>query len=137
MPDIYPTDKQDALTLIRGLTLYEDSPDELTTSELETHLRIAKMRLKTKTDSDNWYSDDGLGQALVATTAIVAKAAVENYSITRWDLGIGEIDVSGAGDEDNAQFSQWASMASEGIAASDNGSALSATNINSGSYIGQ
>jgi len=137
MANLYPVDDADAQTLVRGLTLYEDNSDELPASDLSTHLRIAKMRLNTKTDSSEFYSDNGLGQALVATTAIVAKAAVENYSITRWDLGVGEIDVSGAGDEDVAQFSQWASMAAEGIANSKEGGSQSATNINSGSYIGQ
>lgn len=137
MAAIYPQDEQDALSLVRSLTFYEDSPDEITKSELQSHLRIAKMRLKTKTGSDNFYTDDGLGQALVASTAIVAKSAVENYSIDRWDLGAGEIDVSNAGDEDVLQMSQWAEMAADGIASSSSSTKnQSPTNINSASYIG-
>jgi len=133
----YPDSDADTLSLVRALTLYEDSTDEVTQSELQTHLRVAKMRLKTKTDSDSFYVDDGLGQALVATTAIVAKAAIENYSVDSWDLGAGSIDVSGAGDTDNAQFNEWAQMAAEGIASSSTVTKTrSATNINSANYIG-
>jgi len=114
--DIYPTDDADTRQLVRALTQYEDNTDELPRSELDTHIRLAKMRLQTQTDKSDFYKIDGLGQALVATTAILAKAAVENYSVDRWDLGVGTIDVGSAGDADVVQFSEWASMAAEGLA---------------------
>lgn len=138
MPDFYPSSETEALELVRGLTLYEDSSNELPTDDLKTHLKIAKMRLFTKTGSDSFYSDDGLGQALVATTAIIAKSAIENYSIDRWDLGQGEIDVRNAGDEDVSQFAQWAQMAAEGISSSDT-STRSSTPIpsNTAAYMGR
>lgn len=138
MPNIYPVDEADAKSLVRGLTLYEDSPDELPSDDLDTHIRIAKMRLKTETGSSDFYTDDGLGQALVATTAIIAKAAIENFSVDRWDIGQGEIDVSGSGDTDNAQFGQWAQMASDGISESSTSTKSSApTPSNSASYVGR
>jgi len=133
--ELYPTDDADAKQLARGLMLYDDTPDELPSTELDTHLRIAKMRLKTKTGNNNFYTLDGLGQALVATTAILSKTTVENYSVDSWDIGVGEIDVSGAGDEDVVQFSQWADMAAEGLTSEGIGQ-TTATNINSASYIG-
>jgi len=133
--DIYPTDDADTRQLVRALTQYEDNTDELPRSELDTHIRLAKMRLQTQTDKSDFYKIDGLGQALVATTAILAKAAVENYSVDRWDLGVGTIDVGSAGDGDVVQFSEWASMAAEGLA--DAGlNSNTATNINSAGYIG-
>jgi hypothetical protein len=110
----------DVKELFRALTLYEDSPDEIDDGTLDTQLRAAKIRLSNKIDGDNWYSDSGLGQALLGTTLIMGKCAMENYSVSAWDMGAGSIDVSGAGDVEQAQFSEWASMVSEGIQAADN-----------------
>lgn len=137
MTQYAPSTDSEAREMIRGLTLYEDTSDELPQSDLDTQLSIAKMQLKNETGSEDFYSDEGLGQALVATTAILAKAAVENYSITRWDVGSESIDVSGAGDDAQAQFQQWASMAADGVASSSSSSKTqSATNINSANYVG-
>jgi hypothetical protein len=133
----YPSDEADVRDLVRGLTLYEDDADEIPQSTLNTQIRIAKMRLATETGSDAFFSDDALGEALVYTTAILAKSAIENYSITSWDLGVGEIDVSGAGDAEQVQFTQWADAASQALASGGHGGGShgTATNINSANYI--
>jgi hypothetical protein len=133
----YPEDDEDVRTLVRGLTLYEDSPDEIPESTLKTQTRLAKMQLSTETSSDDFYADDALGEALVYTTAILAKVAIENYSITRWDLGVGEIDVSGAGESEQVQFQQWADAASQTLASGGHASGRrgTATNINSANYV--
>lgn len=137
MTQFAPTTDSETTDMVRGLTLYADSPDELRASELDTQLNIAKMRLKNETGSESFYSDAGLGQALVFATAILAKSAVENYSVTRWDVGSDSIDVSGAGDTDQQQFSDWASMVADGVASSSSSSKTqSATNINSANYVG-
>lgn len=124
--------------MVRGLTLYEDTADELPSSTLDTLVKTAKMRLQNKYGSDSFYSDSGLGQALVGATAIIAKSAVENYSVDRWDVGEGDIDVSGAGDADQVQFQQWARLTAEGVTSSDavSDDSASPTGINSSPYIG-
>lgn len=133
---LYPSDDRDAVEMVRALTMYENSDDEIPQSTLETQLNIAKMRLATKTGDTDFYANDALGQALVGSTAILAKSAIENYSITSWDLGVGEIDVSGAGDADQVQFQQWADMVAEALANGGYGSSVgTATNINSANYI--
>lgn len=114
------TSDADVKELFRALTLYDDSPDEINSGTLDTQIRAAKIRLSNKVDSDSWYSDSGLGQALLYTTMILGKCAMENYSVSAWDMGGGSIDVSGAGDDEQAQFSEWADAVSEGIRSADN-----------------
>lgn len=127
-------DDADLKTLVRGLTLYEDTARELPDSKLDPQIRVAKMRLANKTDSDSFYTDSGLGQALVGWTCILAKCAVENYSVSQWDVGPANIDVRGAGDAEQVQFNEWAEMVSEGISESD---ATENTSITfSGGFIG-
>lgn len=109
----------DLKDVVRALTLYEDSQDELPDAKLDAQIRGAKIKLSTKVDSTNWYSDSGLSTALLGTTLIYAKCAVENYSITRWDIGGQYIDVSGANDTDQPQFNEWAAMVADGLADSD------------------
>ena len=103
--------------VLRALTMYDDTEDELPTSTLDSQIKGAKIKLSTKLDidPDDWYNDSGLSTALLGTTMILAKCAVENYSITRWDIGGQYIDVSGAGDTDQPQFNEWAEMVTDGL----------------------
>lgn len=105
----------DLKTVVRGLTMYEDTTDELPESDLDTQIRAAKIKLDSQVESTDWYSDNGLSKALLGATLIYAKCAVENYSITRWDIGGSYIDVSGKGDTDVPQFNEWAKLVSEGL----------------------
>lgn len=114
-----PSSEADLHTYVRELTQYEDAPDGLPSDKLNTHIDIAKLRLYNRVDSDKWFTDAGLAQALLGMTAILAKAAVENYSVTSWNVADQEIDVSGMGDEDAAQFQQWAEMVYQGLRNSD------------------
>jgi hypothetical protein len=137
MANPYPTDKSDVRELVRGLTLYEDDADEIPQSTLDTQIQLAQMKLKTLTADSDWYTNEDLGQALVGTTAILSKCAIENYSVSSWDMGAASIDVSGAGDDEQMQFQQWADLVAEGLANGGytSGRGGTSTNINSASYM--
>lgn len=122
---------------VRSLTNYEDSPDELPQSRLKELTDSAKLELELRTGSTAWYSDKGLGHALVGLTAIKSKNSVENFSVSVWDVLGQTIDVSGVSDPDASQFEQWAGMVQTGLAnssATDEGDIP--TGIVSNSYIG-
>lgn len=123
---------------VRATTLYEDSPDELPQSDLDSLIENAQLRLSNRTGSTNWYSDNGLSQALLYASAIEAKASLSNFTVTRWDIGAGEIDVSGASDTDQAQFQLWADWVAQGLSSSDSEDVASTsypTNITSDPYM--
>lgn len=132
MPPFEITDETELKSRVRDTSLYADNPDEVTSTELTSHIHNAQLRLVNETGSQAWYSDTGLMQALLYSTLIEAKLAIENYSVSSWDVGAGRIDVSGAGDNDQAQFEQWAEWVSQGIDFSDEVEATdgdTATNI--------
>jgi hypothetical protein len=131
-----PSDETELIEQVRALTLYDDTRDELPNATLQTQIGVAQMMLKNKTGSENFYSDSGLGQALLGTTAILAKAAVENYSVDRWSVGADDIDVSGAGDADQMQFEMWNKLINEGLSDSSTQKTASPVPRNSANYIG-
>jgi len=126
----------DLKEVVRALTLYDDTEDELPASTLDTQVRAAKIKLSTKLDTDptDWYSDSGLSTALLGATLILSKCAVENYSITRWDVGGQYIDVSGNGDTDTPQLNEWNTLIADGLA--DAGSHSSQVPSFTKTYIG-
>lgn len=132
MSDYAPTNEGELHTLVRGITDYDET--DLSPSRLKTLTRVAKMTLQNEAGSDKWYTDSGLGQALTFTLCIRAKESVENYSITSWSIGNETIDVSGVGDGDQ-QFTQWNSLAHDGLVNSDVASVTPTPN-NTASYIG-
>jgi hypothetical protein len=131
-----PSDETELIEQVRALTMYDDTRDELPNATLQTQIGVAQMMLKNKTGSENFYSDSGLGQALLGTTAILAKAAVENYSVDRWSVGADDIDVSGAGDADQMQFEMWNKLINEGLSDSSTQKTASPVPRNSANYIG-
>jgi len=124
MPSEYsPTSDADVETTVRALTGYET--DELDASRFQSLLDLTKLTLINETsvdpstgDDEPWYDDEGLAQAVLFTTAIRVKCAVENYSVDRWDFGDQTLDVRGAGDADQVQFERWMVAAANGIDAS-------------------
>ena len=137
MTQYAPADEDELLTQVRALTLYDDTRDELPNATLQTQIGVAQMMLKNKTGSENFYTDSGLGQALLGTTAILAKAAVENYSVDRWSVGADDIDVSGAGEADQMQFEMWNTLVNEGLSDSDTTKRTTSPVLrNSANYIG-
>lgn len=122
---------------VRALTGYEDSDDELPEPTLDALLDISKSRLSTKAGSQAWYTDPSLGQALLGVTAILAKSSVENYSVDSWTIGEESINVSGSGDDSDAQFSHWNQLVVEGLKSSNNADTEHNLSVsNTSEYIG-
>lgn len=119
MPSVAPQSDPEAKRLVRTLTNYDDTEDELTDASLQGHLDIAKLELYNEVGTDAVYSDAGLGQALVAATAIYAKAAVENYSVSSWSVGDMNVSAGAFKNPENAQFMKWGKLHAGGLQSSD------------------
>jgi hypothetical protein len=113
------SDESELKSLTRSLTGYEDTQDELPQGDLDDLITVAAMEVYNEGGSDKWFTDTGLGQALLFTLCIYAKARVENYSVSSWTVGDQTINVQNAGDEDQVQFTRWAQAANDGIEASE------------------
>ena len=119
LPDFAPTHDGEARTMVRTLTGYDDTNEELSSEALDSHLRIAKLQLYNDVGAESFYDDAGLGQALVAAAAIYAKASIENYSVDRWSIGDTEVDVGAFNNPEGAQFVRWAELHANGLQSSD------------------
>lgn len=134
LPDFAPTDDSDVRSLARTLTQYDT--DELSKDDLDGHIQMSKLEIYNELDieSDDFFTDSGLGQALIASTAIFAKLAVENYSVTRWQVADQEIETDGMSDEESGQLQRWGDLYQSGIRKSDLSSSSGPTNT--AGYIG-
>lgn len=128
------TSDSELRTRVRALTGYEDTADELSHSDLDEIAAQAKQSIAVEYGTDTWYSDEGIGMALVGTTCIFAKAAIENYSVSSWSVGDQTIDVQGAGQTEQAQFEFWAGLTSTGVQNSSQSNSVAPTNTSD--YIG-
>lgn len=140
MTDVPPEIESDEKLklIVRSLTSYSENEDELPEPVLDAQVSAAKLRLKNKTGSTAWYSDDGLSQALLGYTCILAKNSVENYSVSSWTLGDEEIDVSGVREEDAPQYIFWNELIYEGLKSTE--ATTTSQNVglrNTSSYIGE
>lgn len=133
-PSYAPTSDGEVETYVRALTDYDDAADELPISTFGTQLKIAKLRLNNRVNSDDWYSDAGLGQALVACTAIMCKATVENFSIDSWTIGDQSVEAANANPAQSQQLTLWNDMLVEGLDSSRAGADNQLSN--SASFIG-
>ncbi len=111
--NLAPADDTELRETVRTVTNYavEDVPD----SDIDTHIQLAKLRIKNETGSDKFFSDDGLAQAVIFASAILLKSAVENYSISNYVVGGQEIDVSDVASADASQFKEWSSLVRDGL----------------------
>jgi hypothetical protein len=122
---------------VRSATGYHDEVDELTPTNLTAHIDDAKRDVYIETDSTDWYDDLALGQALKAHTCIIAKVAVENYSVSSYSFGDITIAAPDASPEDSLQLQQWAQQAAEALEESDANDDATATGLsNTSAYIG-
>lgn len=134
----YPTTNAELKTIVRGETSYEDTEDELPDSQLDVIVDRAKATVELKTGSNNWYSDDGLGHALAAYTAMRAKSAVENVGLDSYSLGDTDVSFSDTDPDSSQQLQQWADDVALGLNASDvdtSGSSLQMENTSG--YVGE
>jgi len=131
------SDDSDLESAVRSATGYHDTVDELTPSDLTAHIDDAKRDVYIETDSTDWYDDLALGQALKAYTCILAKVAVENYSVSSYSFGDVTIAARDAPPEDSAQLQQWAKQAADALEESDSNKDVQPTSMrNTSAYIG-
>lgn len=123
MVDYDIADDSELKSLVRSLTGY--NKNTLGDGDLDNQIQIAKLKLTNEVDLDTsiagdpFYDDLGLSQALLFTTAIFTKAEVENVSVDSWDVGDVFIESRRAGDDEQAQFQQWAEYVQQGIQSSE------------------
>lgn len=133
----FPTDDTELKTIVRGETSYEDTEDELPDLQLDTIVARSKGRLQLKTGSTNWYSDNGLGFALAAYTAMRAKAAVENIPLSGYSLGDTDVQFVDTDPDDSQQLQQWAEDIDEGLENANVDSGAEPIPANTAGYVGE
>ena len=118
--DAAPGSDPETVELVRALTGYSDTQDELPDARAHSLIDIVKLQLYNAAgvDEADIYDDAGLAQALLAGVAIKAKCQVENYSVTSWSVADQSVDVSGVRSDDAVQLQQWAELHMQGLQAS-------------------
>jgi hypothetical protein len=122
---------------VRAETSYEDTADELPDSQLTDLIDRAKHKTALETGSEKWYSDSGLGFALVAYTCMRAKSAVENAPIVQYNLGDESVQLRNADPDTSQQVQMWASDVQTGLDASAVDQNTGPQMTNTSSYIGE
>lgn len=117
-------------------TSYEDSPDELPETQLESLIKDAQLKVYLKTGSDQWFTDPGLGLVLFAYTCMRAKAAIENFAIVRYAIGDETVTTRNADPDDSQQIQMWAEDVRDGLNASSVDMTQRPTLENTSGYIG-
>lgn len=135
----YPDDDTELKEAVRGDTLYDDTPDELSSDDLDRIVERAKGRLELETgvSESTIFSDDGLSFALVAYACMRAKAAIENISLSSYRIGQEDVEFHNADPDDSQQLQQWADDVRVGLDASDRDSPTGPTPQNTGDFIGE
>lgn len=123
---------------VRTATGYEDSEEEVTDTELDTHVSDAKADLYARTDSQTWYDDTAYGQSLKWWTCIIVKAAVENIVIEEYTLGGGAESISyhDADPQSSQQIDMWADAVARNLDNADVENNPSPSFRNSSNFVG-
>lgn len=133
----FPTSDSELKTIVRAETSYEDTTDELPSSQLDTIVERAKAKIELRTSSTNWYNDDGLGFALAAYTCLRAKAAVENVPLSDYSLGDEQLSFDPDNPDSSQQLNQWAKDVRDGLNASSASLSNNPQPTNTSEYIGE
>lgn len=139
----YPSNDKELKEAVRGETDYADNADELPDTSsgdgtsMTKVIERAKAKVELETGSDQWFSDNGLGFALVAYASMRAKAAVENFAISGYTMGDETVQTRNADPEDSQQIQQWADDVRTGLDASSVDSKQGVGMSNTSSYIGE
>lgn len=133
----YPSSDTELKDVVRGMTSYDDAPDELPASQLDKVVERAKAELELETGSDAWFSDDGLGFALAAYVSMRAKAAIENVPLSGYSIGDERVSFDQSAPEDSHQLQQWAEDVQTGLDASSADTSVGPVPTNTSSYIGE
>jgi hypothetical protein len=127
LPSFAVTDDEELLSAVRAKTSYSNSTDEWpgtfsggsVSDQAGENIDDAKRVLYMRTGSDQWYSDVGYGQALVAMTAMKAKEAVENINIESYGIADETVSFTNADPDDSQQIRSWSKEVNEGLRKSD------------------
>lgn len=130
------SDKTELKERVRAETGYS-SEDDLSDSDLDTLIDTTMLSVKMETGSDKWFSDAGMGLALMAYTCMRAKSRVENIPLSSYNLGDLQVSMQDTDPETNAQFQQWARDVANGLQASDAYESQRPKMSNTSGYIGE
>lgn len=123
LPQFAVTSDQELEVAVRDKTSYDSNADELPgdyqSGQFHGILNDAKRYLYMVTGTDQWYSDIGYGQALIALTSMKAKEAVENVNIEAYGIGDETLSFSNADPETSQQLQAWEAEMWDGIDESD------------------
>lgn len=133
----YPDTDAELKDIVRAETSYEDTADELPSTQLDAIVERAKAKTELETGSDAWFTDNGLGFALAAYTSMRAKAAVENFSLSNYSMGDEQVGFASDDPEDSQQIQQWADDVKTGLDASGVDEQQGPTPTNTSGYIGE
>jgi hypothetical protein len=115
LPHFAITDDSELTSAVRDATSYDDTADELPSSQLSGLVDDAKREMYGRTGSKDWYSDVNYGQALKAWTCIVVKSAVENINIESYSIADESISLSNADPDDSQQIQLWMQQVSRAL----------------------
>lgn len=123
---------------VRSATDYADDSEEgIADSDLDNIIKDAKSKVFLETRSKSWYTNDGLGFALIAYTCMRAKAQVENFAISSYELGNESVTTRNATPEQSQQIQQWADDVRTGLNASELDKSTKQKMRNTSGYIGE
>ena len=132
------SDDSELKTRVRSATGYEDDEDEgILTSDLDNIIKDAKAKVFLETNAKKWYTDDGLGFALLAYTCMRTKAQVENFAISKYSLGNESVTTRNATEEQSQQIQQWADDVRTGLNASELDKSTKQKMRNTSGYVGE
>jgi hypothetical protein len=131
------TSDNDVYDRVYALTNYADTQEELPQTQLSVLLDVAKNRMENDTQTDKWYVEQPLGDALVAYTCIRAKAAIENFAISGYTMGDEQIQTRNADPDDSQQIQLWADDIQAALNSSSIDSSTSQKVRNTSGYIGE
>jgi hypothetical protein len=115
LPDFALETDDELKAAVRDATSYDDTQDELPSTQLDGLLDDAKREMYGRTGSQQWYTDVNYGQALKAWTCIVVKAAVENINIESYSIADESISLSNADPDDSQQIQLWMNQVSRAL----------------------
>lgn len=133
----YPDNDEELKQIVRAETGYADNEDELSDSDLDVIVERSKGKVELSTDSDQWYTDNGLGFALAAYTCMRAKAAVENVPLASYSFGDEQVSFESADVDQSQQLQQWAEDVRDGLDKSNVDQSVGPTPTNTSGYIGE
>lgn len=115
LPDFAIENDSELKSAVRDATSYDNTEDELPSTQLDGLVDDAKREMYGRTGSEDWYGDVNYGQALKAWACIVVKSAVENINIESYSIADESITLSNANPDDSQQIQLWMNQVSRAL----------------------